>query len=171
MLELIGIFLSALVFGPVGGTAYAAAQGLSNLQIIVLITVIDALLVVFWFGIIGFGMRRIRRVRTYIESQRVAGPISVAGLGLVAAVNILVAVVDAYLIRAKKMWAWAAITAGGFSTGILWTLGALGIIQFLPSPYYLYIVAAGTSIAIVGWNIYRKGGKIRQQLKGGAGGG
>ncbi len=93
--------------------------------------------------------------------------LSTAGLGFVAAFTIgsLWAVIGAYAINADKWLAWAVITPSAVAAGVLWTLGSLGIIPFLPSPWWLYFVAAGFTIAFVGRKVYQNFDEIKVILR------
>jgi len=177
VLELFGLFLSTLAFGSVGGTAYAVANGFSNLQTIALIALINALLVVIWFGIIGFIVKRIRhfldRYRRkgvefpFLDPQKKARNLAAAGLGLISALTIgsFWAVVAAYAINANKWVAWAVITPSAVTAGLIWTLGSLGIIPFLPSPWWLYFVAVGVTVVLVGRKAYQNFDQIKSVIR------
>jgi hypothetical protein len=177
VLELFGLVLSTWAFGSVGGTAYAVAHGFSNLQTIVLIALINIVLVVIWFGIIGFVAKRFRNfVERYREKgiempfltpRKKARNLKTMGLSLVAAFTIgsLWAVIGAYAINANKWVAWAVITPSAVMAGLLWTLGSLGIISFLPSPWWLYLVAVGVTIALVGRKVYQNLDQIRGAIR------
>lgn len=177
MLELFGLFLSTLAFGSVGGTAYAVAHGFSELQTIVIIALINTLLVVIWFGIIGLIAKKIRHFLErykkrgvkipFLTPRKKARNLATAGLGVVAAFTIgsFWAVVGAYAINANKWVAWAVITPSAVTAGLLWTLGSLGIIPFLPSPWWLYLVAAGVTIALVGRKVYQNFEQIRMVMR------
>ena len=174
MLELLGIFLSTWAFGSVGGTAYAVAHGFSNLQTILIIALNNTLLVVLWFGIIGFGTKKIRnfleRYRKkgikipFLLHREKAGSLTTVGLGLMSAFTLgsMWAVIGAYAINAKKWQAWAAITSGDVTAGFIWTLVSLGIIHCLPSPWWLYCVAVGLTIAFVGRKMYQNFEQIKE---------
>ena len=177
MLELLGIFLSNWAFGSVGATAYAVAHGFSNLQTIVIVAFNNTLLVVIWFGIIGFGAKKFRnfleRYRKkgveipFLTHRKKAGNLTTVGLGLLSAFTMgsMWAVIGAYAINAKKWPAWAAITSGDVSAGLIWTLGSLGIIPYLPSPWWLYFVAVGITIVLVGRKVYQNFEQIQRVWK------
>ncbi len=177
MLELLGLFLSTWAFGSVGGTAYAVANGFSNLKTIALIALINALLVVIWFGIIGLvawrlgGLLNQYRERgieiPFLVPRERAGRMTTTGLGVVAALTVgsMWAVVGAYALNANKWLAWAAITPGAVAAGFLWTLGALGIIPFLPSPWWLYLAAICFTAFSIGRKVYRNIDQIRRAVR------
>ncbi len=177
MLELFGLFLSTWAFGSVGGTAYASAHGFSNLQTIVIIALINALLVVIWFGIIGFVVKKFKhfldRYRKrgveipFLTARKKARNLATAGLGVVAAFTIgsMWAVIGAYALNANKWLAWAVITPSAVAAGLLWTLGSLGIIPFLPSPWWLYLVAAGITIALVGRKVFQNFDQVKRIIR------
>ena len=177
MLELFGLFLSTWAFGSVGGTAYAAANGFSNLQTIVMIALINAMLVVIWFGIIGFGAKKFKhfleRYRErgveipFLTPRKRARNLTTAGLGVVAAFTIgsMWAVIGVYAVNANKWVAWAVITPSAITAGLLWTLGSLGVIPFLPSPWWLYFVAVGLTIALVGRKVYQNFEQVKGVIR------
>ena len=177
MLELFGLFLSTWAFGSVGGTAYAVANGFSNLQTIIIIALINAVLVVIWFGIIGFVAKKFRRFLErykkrgikipFLGARKKARNLTTAGLGLVATLTVgsLWAVIAAYVVNANKWVAWAVITPSAVTAGLFWTLGSLGIIPFLPSPWWLYFVAVGVTITIVGIKVYQNFDQIRRTIR------
>lgn len=161
MLVLVLLFLSTWAFGSVGGTAYAVANGFSNLETILLVASMNTILVVVWFVIIGLIVKRLEgfldEYRSkgieipFVVSREKAGKMTAMWLGILAALTIgsMWAVIAAYATNANKWVSWAAITPGAVTAGLLWTLGALGIIPFLPSPWWLYLAAVGfTAISL-----------------------
>ena len=177
MLELFGLFLSTLAFGSIGGTAYAVANGFSNLQTIVIISLINAVLVIIWFGIIGFVVKKFKHFLgrykkrgveiPFLTTRKRARNLTTAGLSLVATFTVgsVWAVIGAYAVNANKWLAWAVITPCAVMAGLLWTLGSLGIISFLPSPWWLYFAAAGITIAFVGRKIYKNFDQVKRIIR------
>ncbi len=173
MLKLLGVFLSTWVFSPVGGTAYAVAQGFSSIQTVALIAAMNAIIVVLWFGIVGFFARRLERVlmrrRTVhvpIVKRRKVGHLTIAEVGFIAFVAGSVwAVIITYMTNVNKLVAWAVITPCTVGSGLLWTLGSLGVIPFLPSPWWLYLMAVGATALSVGSRVYRNFDKIREVIR------
>lgn len=177
MLELFGLFLSTWAFGSAGGTAYAVANGFSNLQTIVIIALINVMLVAIWFGIIGLAAKKfehfLERYRKrgveipFLSPRKKARNLKTAGLGLVAAFTIgsMWAVIGVYAINANKWLAWAMITPSSVTAGVLWTLGSLGIIPFLPSPWWLYFAAVGLTIALVGRKVYQNFEEVKRVIR------
>lgn len=177
MLELFGLFLSTWAFGSIGGTAYAAAHGFSNLQTIVIIALINALLVIIWFGIIGFVVKKFKHFMErykkrgveipFLTTRKSARNLTTVGLGLVAAFTIgsMWAVIGTYVANANKWLAWAVITPCAVTAGLLWTLSSLGVIPFLPSPWWLYFVAVGVTIALVGRKVYQNFDQVKRIIR------
>jgi len=177
MLELFGLFLSTWAFGSVGGTAYAVANGFSNLQTIVTIALINALLVIIWFGIIGFVVKKFKHFMErykkrgveipFLTTRKSARNFKTAGLGLVAAFTVgsMWAVIGTYAVNANKWLAWAVITPCAVTAGLIWTLGSLGIVPFLPSPWWLYFVAVGVTIALVGRKVYQNFDQVKRMIR------
>ncbi len=177
MLELFGLFLSTLAFGSIGGTAYAVANGFSNLQTIVIISLINAVLVIIWFGIIGFVVKKFKHFLErykkrgveipFLTTRKRARNLTTAGLSLVATFTVgsVWAVIGAYAVNANRWLAWAVITPCAVMAGLLWTLGSLGIISFLPSPWWLYFVAVGITIALVGRKIYKNFDQVKRIIR------
>jgi len=175
VLDLLGIFLSTWAFGSVGGTAYASGCGFSPLQTIVTIAVINALLVIIWFGIIGLIAMKFKRLLERYEvdvdgapflSGKKAETSTTVGLGLMAALTgSMWAVVAAHVMNVNKRVAWAVITPSAVTGGLIFTLGALGIIQFLPSPWWLYFVAVGVTVTLVARKAYRNREKITELIR------
>jgi hypothetical protein len=176
VLEFLLLFLSTWAFGSVGGTAYAVANGFSNMETILLIAGTNTLLVVIWFAIIGLIVRRLEgfldeyrkkgiEIPFLVPREKARGMTTV-GLGIVAALTIgsMGAVTRAYAPNANRWMAWAAITPGAVAAGLLWTMGALGIIPFLPSPWLLYLVAAGVTAVSVGRRLRHNVGKLRTAI-------
>lgn len=153
------------------------ANGFSNLQTIVIIALINAILVAIWFGIIELAAKKFRhfleRYRKrgveipFLTSRKKARNLKTTGLGLVAAFTIgsMWAVIGAYAINAKKWVAWAVITPSAVTAGLLWTLGSLGIIPFLPSPWWLYFAAAGLTIVLVGRKVYQNFEEVKRVIR------
>ena len=177
MLELFGLFLSTWAFGSVGGTAYAVANGFSNLQTIVIIAVINAVLVIIWFGIIGFVVKKFKHFLErynkrsveipFLTTRKRARNLATAGLGLATAFTVgsMWAVIGVYAMNANKWVAWAVITPCAVMAGLLWTLGSLGIIPFLPSPWWLYFVAAGITITLIGRKVYQNFDQVKKVIR------
>lgn len=177
MFELFGLFLSTWALGSVGGTAYAVANGFSNLQTIVIIALINAVLVIIWFGIIGFVVKKFKHFLERYKKRGVKIPLltprkkarnlATTGLWVVAAFTVgsMWAVIGAYAVNANKWLAWAVITPCAVTAGLLWTLGSLGIITFLPSPWWLYFAAAGFTIAFVGRKVYQNFDQVKRMIR------
>ena len=147
----IGLFLSTFCFGSVGGTAYAVGHGLSELETISALCLINAASVLIWFGVIGAIKSRLSE---YLKSKRkdfrkvnLKGVFALAGLSFVF--GSLWAVIAVYALNLKRIPALISVTVCAVSGGTLWSLGSLGIIWFLPSPWILYIVAMCAMIAII----------------------
>ena len=177
MLELFGLFLSTWAFGSVGGAAYAVANGFSNLQTIVIIALINVVVVIIWFGIIGFVVKKFKHFLErykkrgveipFLTTRKRARNLTTAGFGLAAAFTVgsMWAVIGAYAVNANKWLAWAVITPCAVTAGVLWTLGSLGIISFLPSPWWLYFVAVGVTVALVGRKVCQNLDQIRRAIR------
>jgi len=177
MLELFGLFISTWAFGSVGGTAYAVANGFSTLQTIVLVASINAVLVIIWFGIIGFVAKRFKHFLKryekgdaeipFLNTRERARNLRTMGLSLVAAFTVgsVWAVIGTYAVNANKWLAWVVITLCAVTAGLIWTLGSLGIIPFLSSPWWLYFVAVGITITLVGRKVYQNFEQIRRAIR------
>lgn len=177
MFELFGLFLSTWAFGSVGGAAYAAANGFSNLQTIASIALINTVVVIIWFGIIGFVVKKFKHFLErykkgsveipFLTTPKRARNLTTAGFGLAAAFTVgsMWAVIGAHVINANKWLAWAVITPCAVAAGLIWTLGSLGIIPFLPSPWWLYFVAVGVTIVLVGRKVYQNFDQIKRIIR------
>ena len=148
---MIGLFLSTFCFGSVGGTAYAAGQGLSGLTTVLILCLINAAIVLIWFGVFGVVSRRLsshlKIKRKDFRNMNLKGATALAGLSCVF--GSLWAVIAVYALNMKRIPALISVTIGTVSGGALWSLGSLGIISFLPSPWILYAVAMCVMTAII----------------------
>lgn len=158
-----GLFLSTFCFGPVGGAAYAAAYGLSELATIAILCLINAAIVLIWFGIFGAVNNRLSNFLTrkknnhlsdYLQRKRKdfrktssRGTLALAGFAFIF--GSLWATIAAYVLNLKKTTALISVTIGAVFGGALLTLGSFGIIWFLPNPWILYAVAMCVTTAIV----------------------
>ncbi|MCK4405134.1 MAG: hypothetical protein KAV43_01330 [Hadesarchaea archaeon] len=148
---MIGLFFSTFCFGSVGGTAYAVGHGLSELATIFALCLINAAIVLIWFGVIGAVNSRLSG---YLKSKRkdfrnanLTGVFALAGLSFVF--GSLWAVIAVYALNMKRIPALISVTVLAVSGGTLWSLGSLGIIRFLPSPWIMYVVAMCAMSAII----------------------
>jgi len=147
----IGLFLSTFCFGSVGGTAYAVGHGLSELETIFALCIINAAVVLIWFGVIEAIKSRLSE---YLKSKRkdfrkvnLKGVFALAGISFVF--GSLWTVIAVYALNLKRIPALILVTVCAVSGGTLWSLGSLGIIWFLPSPWILYVVAMCAMIVII----------------------
>jgi hypothetical protein len=168
-LVLIGLFFSTLLFGSVGGTAYAVAHGFSTSATIISICIINAIIAALLFGIAGVISARLLKYlgkeRKKLEKKR--GPLSTLGVGGISFVfGSLWAVIVAYTINVRGASALASIMVGGVLGGLLWTLGSLGIIWFLPNPWILYVVMVCVMGAIVAKKASENWALIKKILRG-----
>lgn len=156
---LIGIFLSTFCFGSVGGTAYAVAHGLSEISTIFILCLMNAAIALIWFGIFWTINSRLSN---FIGRRRDdAGKIKFGGMlaltGFTFIFGSFWALIIVYTLNLKRTPALISITVGAVGGGTLWTLGSLGIIWFLPSPWILYIAATCVMVTIIA----KKWSKIR----------
>jgi len=147
----IGLFLSTFCFGSVGGTSYAVGNGLSEPATIFALCLINAAIVLIWFGIFGAVNRRLSE---YLKSKRkdfrntnLTGILALAGFSFVF--GSLWAVIAVYALNMKRIPALISVTVGAVSGSIIWSLGSLGIIWFLPNPWILYVVPICVMSAII----------------------
>ena len=147
IVTLLGIFFSTLFFGPVAGTAHAVVSGFSNAEVIVALCTINVLIVLVWFGVIG---SLANRLSAFFRRQKKARGWSIPFLCFVAfAFGSHWAVIGAHILNTQKLRAFVSITIGAVIGGLLWTLASLGVIHFVPSPWWLYALAiVGTAILV-----------------------
>lgn len=147
----IGLFLSTFCFGSVGGTAYAMGQGLSELATVLILCLINAAIVLIWFGVFGAVNSRLsghlKSKRKDIRNTNLTGVLALAGFSSVF--GSFWAVIAVYALNMKRIPALISVTIGAVSGGVLWSLGSLGIIWVLPSPWILYVVAMCVMAAII----------------------
>ena len=148
---MIGLFLSTFCFGSVGGTAYAVGHGLSELATVLILCLMNAAIVLIWFGVFGAVSSRLsghlKSKRKDFRNMNLTGVTALAGLSFVF--GSLWAVIAVYALNMKRIPALISVTIGAVSGGALWSLGSLGIIWFLPSPWILYVVAMCVMTAII----------------------
>lgn len=148
---MIGLFLSTFFFGSVGGTAYAVGHGLSELETIFALCLINAAVVLIWFGVIGAINSRLpeylKGKRKDFKKVNLKGVFELAGISFV--LGSLWAVIAVYALNLKRIPALILVTFCAVSGGTIWSLGSLGIIWFLPNPWILYVVAMCAMIAII----------------------
>jgi hypothetical protein len=145
------LFLSTLAFSPVGGTAYAVANGFSNVQTVVAMVVANMVIAVFWLLIVGLFTNRVAMLLHIDKRQKsVFRQSSLVGL-LVASfvLGSLWAVILLYVFRIDKLRGLMCIIVGSTVGGLLWTLGALRVIPFLPSPWWLYLLSVVVTVLLL----------------------
>jgi len=148
---MIGLFLSTFCFGSVGGTAYAVGHGLSEPATIFVLCLINAAIVLIWFGIFGAVNSRLsgylKGKRKDFRKTNLTSIFALTGFSFVF--GSLWAVIAVYALNMKRVPALISVTVGAVSGGTVWSLGSLGIIWFLPSPWILYAAAACVMTAII----------------------
>jgi len=175
---MIGLFLSTFCFGSVGGTAYAAAHGLSELATIVILCLMNAAIVLIWFGIFGavnsrlsnfLRHKRNNHLSNYLERKRKdfrktnsKGMLALAGFTFIF--GSLWATIAIYVLNLKRTPALISVATGAVLGGALWTLGSLGIIWVLPNPWILYIAAICMTAAIVVKKVVENQALVREVM-------
>ncbi len=163
---MIGLFLSAFCFGSVGGTAYAAAHGLSEFATIFILCLMNAAIVLIWFGIFGAVNSRLsnllRHKRKDLRKTKLTGMLTLTGFTFIF--GSLWATIAVYALNLKRTPALISVTTGAVLGGALWTLGSLGIIWLLPSPWILYAVAICMTAAIVAKKVVENQALVREVM-------
>lgn len=148
---IIGLFLSTFCFGSVGGTAYAVAHGLPEFTTIFILCLMNAVIALVWFGIFWAVYSRLsnllKRKRKDFRKTKLTGMLALTGFTFIF--GSLWATIAVYALNLKRVPALISVTTGAVFGGALWTLGSLGMIWFLPSPWILYAVAICVTVAIV----------------------
>jgi len=176
---MIGLFLSTFCFGPVGGTAYAAAHGLSELATIVILSLINAAIVLIWFGFFGVISSRLshflrhkrnNHLSNYLQRKRkdfkktgLRAMLALAGFTFIF--GSLWATIAVYVLHLKRTTALISVTFGAVLGGALLTLGSFGIIWFLPNPWILYAASICVTTAIVVKKVVENQVLVRKVMK------
>lgn len=164
ILHLVGIFLSTLAFGSAGGTSYAVATiNATNLQILLIVTVANALVVLFWFPIVRLFVGVLGGRLTKFESK--GGNIPMLALATITIACTPLGVATAHILRKtgrKRLLVWGVVGIAAVGHSIIWTLGILGIIPFLPSPWYAFAVAVALTMIILGRAVVKHRAEISE---------
>lgn len=159
MREFLSIFLSTWLLGPVGGTAHASLEGFQAREILLLITLINTLIAFLWLFLAELLFRRLRPPFPFG-----GGRSTLASLGLLAfSLGSMVAVMTAYGLGVGRR-AFPVIVTCAVGSGVLWTLGALGLLIFLP-PLWLYLGALAMTFLLFSSKLYSKRGALKDLLK------
>ncbi|MEM2866294.1 MAG: hypothetical protein QXM46_00010 [Candidatus Hadarchaeales archaeon] len=163
MRELLSIFLSTWVLGPVGGTACASLEGFQPGQILLLVTLSNALIALFWLAVAELLFRRWGSLLYLVGGER-RGALTLTGLALLAfSLGSMVAVMVAYVLGVGKR-AFPLIAPCAVGSGALWTMGALGLLTFFP-PFWLYLATLAATLILVSTKVYSRRELLRQALR------
>jgi hypothetical protein len=162
MRELVEIFLSTWILGPVGGTACASLKGFGAGEVLLLVTVSNALIALLWLGVAELLSRRVVLFSLLRGGRR--GSLTLAGLGLLAfCLGSMVAVMTAYALGVGRR-AFPLIAPCAVGSGALWTLGSLGLLVFVP-PLWLYLGALAVTLLLLLGKLYSRRELVRQTLR------
>lgn len=161
MRELLSIFLSTWVLGPVGGTACASLQGFQAREVLLLVTLSNALIALFWLGVAELLFRRGPRFLSILAGGR---RLTLTGLGLLAfSLGSMVAVMAAYALGVGRR-AFPLIAPCAVGSGALWTMSALGLLTFLP-PLWLYLATLAATLLFFSLKLYSSRELLRHALR------
>ena len=171
---IVGLIALTLLLGPVGAIPFAFAQGMSALETAIVVSLIHAALVPFWFWFfefIGYGLRyenrlifnltkyagsKVKRVGPDLRSkiQEFEWRVGQRGFGLgvigfTFLFGVFWAALAAFLLNIKKTTIITSVTIGAVASSIFWTIAFAGVMGFLPSPWVLYLVGFGVTFAII----------------------
>jgi len=162
MRELVEIFLSTWILGPVGGTACASLRGCGEGEILLLVTLSNALIALLWLGVAELLSRRMALFSLLGGKER--GTLTLAGLGLLAfSLGSMVAVMTAYALGVGRR-AFPLIAPCAVGSGALWTLGSLGLLVFVP-PLWLYLGALAVTLLLLSGKLYSRRELVRQTFR------
>ncbi len=161
MRELVEIFLSTWVFGPVGGTACASLRGFGTGEILLLVTLSNAFIALLWLAVAELLSRRLV-FPLFRREER--GGLTLAGLGLLAfSLGSMVAVMTAYASGIGRR-AFPLIAPCAVGSGALWTLGSLGLLVLVP-PLWLYLGAVVVTLSLLSGRLYQRRELVRRTLR------
>jgi hypothetical protein len=162
MRELVEIFLSTWILGPVGGTACASLRGFGAGQIFLLVTLSNALIALLWLAVAELLSRRLALFS--LLRGRGKGKLTLVGLGLLAfSLGSMVALMTAYALGVGRR-AFPLIASCAVGSGALWTLGSLGLLVFLP-PLWLYLGALAVTLLLLSGRLYSRRELLRQTFR------
>ncbi len=163
MRELLSVYLSTWVLGPVGGTACASLEGFQPGEILLLVTLSNALIALFWLLVAEVLFRRWGSILPLLGREK-RGALALTSLGLLAfSLGSMVAVMTAYALGVGRK-AFPLIAPCAVGSGALWTMGALGLLTFLP-PLWLYLAALAATLLLVSTRVYCRRELLRQVLR------
>jgi uncharacterized membrane protein len=179
-----------LVLGPAGGISFAFTQGISALDTALAVSAIYVALVPFWFGvfeIIGYGLRyenriasqltkraevRSRRLRTVIRGQirefeRRVGQwgFGLGVIGFTFLFGVSWAALGAFLLNIKKRTIIVSVAIGSVVSSVFWTIVFAEVVEFLPSPWVIYLIGTVLTFVVVGHKKIHERRLIREMSK------
>lgn len=161
MREFLSIFLSTWLLGPVGGTACASLEGFQAGEILLLITLSNALIAFLWLLLAEL---LFRRLKPFFPVGK--GKSTLTSLGLLAfSLGSMVAVMTAYGLGVGRK-AFPIIAPCAVGSGVLWTLSALGLLTFFP-PLWLYFGALVVTFLLLSSKLYSNREFLRNFLRNG----
>jgi uncharacterized membrane protein len=174
------LFALTVILGPAGAVPFAL-NSMSTLETAFAVGSINAILVPMLFVLLEvidysrrYHDRVVSRILTYalkksrgfrseaskrvIEFERRVGQVGF-GLGMIGFSFLfgnVWASVGAYLLNLKKATMITSIAIGAFASSIFWTLAFKGVVSFLPSPWILYAILAGTTFGLLAYEKIRE---------------
>ncbi|MEM2600714.1 MAG: hypothetical protein QXE29_03090 [Candidatus Hadarchaeales archaeon] len=160
MREFLYIFFSTWFFGPVGGTACASLEGFQAEEILLLISFCNVLIAFLWLLLAELLFRRLK------PPFHLGKGSTLTSLGLLAfSLGSMVAVMTAYGLGVGRK-AFPIIAPCSVASGILWTLGALGLLTLFP-PFWLYMGALVVALFLLSLKLYSNRESLRSFLRNG----
>jgi ABC-type sugar transport system permease subunit len=170
---LVWLFGIIFVSGPVGGAAYALANGFSAIETALLVSLMHLALVPVWLAVFHFLKYEVYQRRYFV--RELVGRIRItknlgktidknltefrrklkrwslgtAVFGLTLLLGLAWAALIATLLKIERTIVIMPIAAGAIISGVFWSFALAGAVGFLPEPWMLYLILVVMTLALL----------------------